>query len=109
MGFCGDQIAHGNALDVCAHGDDVSCGFMPKNARQRRPGLGPRVPVIDMDICATHQGGPQTDQDLMRVAAGDIHTGDVHAPLWVCLHDGKHRICGHSTVLSLLVDQGWQL
>src|SRR5207249_2104618 len=80
-------------------------GFMPKNARQRQPSLSPQIPVIHVHIRATYRGGPQTDQNLMRAAAGDVHTGDSNAPLRVCLHDGKHRVCGHSAVLSLLVAQ----
>ena len=99
MGFGRDQVAHSDALDVCAHGNNFAGGFMPKNTWQRQPGLGPRVPIIDVHICPASNGrrGTQTDQGLMRTAAR--RPGDVNAPFCVFQCDGKHRVCSRSVVL----------
>jgi len=93
MGFCGDQIAHGDALDVCAHGDDFSCGFMPKNRRQRsslgrthsRDGCAPlrRRDTMSRPHRLGRPHRSRTDASRMRMQR--IH-GTSDRKRWECIH-----------------------
>jgi hypothetical protein len=77
VAFSTDDFSGRKTSDVRADGGDFTYEFVADDQRSFYGGLGPWVPVADVEVCAADAGFEDADEDVVDAGFGD---GDIFEP-----------------------------
>jgi hypothetical protein len=77
VGLGGDEVAWDEGCDFAADFDDLASEFVTKDTGDGHATLRPRVPLVDMHVCATDGGGLHLNEYITRADTRDVNQGNL--------------------------------
>jgi hypothetical protein len=91
MGLAGHMVAGLYGPDLFPDLQDLPGELMPQDLRQSGDdGLGPRVPLIDVDVRSADRPDFDPDEDLLGAGLGNFHIFQHGSRPWLFFQDGFH-------------------